>query len=101
VRFRKWKIRRVLAAVKREAAAAVWPAAIAAVFGPMLVALIPGLRGVAAEVLPPGPERLLLSAVVFALGAEVVRCHFLKFSLSRRLRAAGVERDKQPVAEAP
>ena len=55
-------MRHSLARLKREAAAAAWPAVLAAVLGPMLVALVPGLRSVAAEYLPPGPERLLMMA---------------------------------------
>jgi len=78
-------MRQSFARLKREATAAAWPAALAAVLGPMLVALVPGLRGVAAEYLPPGPERLLMMAAVFALGAEIVRCHVLKFRLARKL----------------
>jgi len=88
----------LLARVKRDVQSAAWPAALSAVVGPMTVALVPGLKGVAAEFLPPGPERLLLLAVGFALGAEVVRCHVLIFSLTRRLRAATAAR---PAEEAP
>jgi hypothetical protein len=92
-----------MANAKREATAAAWPAILAAVLGPMLVAVLPGLRGVAAEYLPPGPERLLMMAAVFALGAEIVRCHVLKFRLGRRLRAAEAEtaRLQIPKEEAP
>lgn len=80
-------VRGLMARAKREAMAAAWPAFIAAV-GPLLVALLPGLPSVAAEYLPPGPERLLMMAAVFALGAEIVRCHILKYRLGRRLRTA-------------
>jgi hypothetical protein len=74
--------------IRREATAALWPSVLAAILGPMLVALTPGLRGAAAEFLPPGPERLLMMGSLFGLGAEIVRCHFRKFRLGRRLRSA-------------
>ena len=79
------RVREFIGRLKREATAALWPAALAAVVGPLAVAVLPLLRTTVAEFLPPGPERLVVLASGFALGAEVVRCHVCKFRLGRKL----------------
>lgn len=84
-------VRAFILRVQRNAALAVWPAVVAGVIGPLLIALMPALRGTVAEFLPPGPERLLVTAIICASGAEIVRSHLLKFRLGRRLRAAEAE----------
>ena len=86
MRLWKWNLRGLLADAKQQSKAAVMPAAAAAVTGPVLVALVPLLHRIASTFIPSGPERLILLAAVFALGAEVIRCHFVRFSLARRLR---------------
>lgn len=84
-------VRAFIFRVQRNAALAIWPAVVAAILGPLLIALMPALRGTVAEFLPPGPERVLVTAIMCASGAEIVRSQFLKFRLARRLRAAEAE----------
>jgi hypothetical protein len=86
MRFWRWNVRGLLADARQQTKAAVMPAAGAAVLGPLAVALVPLFHRIAVEFIPNGPERLILLAAVFALGAEVVRCHVIRFSLARRLR---------------
>src|SRR5947209_7110103 len=84
-------MREFIVRVQRKAALAAWPAIVAAIVGPILIALTPPLRGTVAEFLPPGPERVLMMAIICASGAEIVRCHVHKFRLGRRLRLVEAE----------
>ena len=84
-------VRAFIVRVQRDAALAIWPAVLAAILGPVLIALTPALRGTVAEFLPPGPERVLVTALMCASGVEIVRSQIVKFRLTRRLRAAEAE----------
>jgi uncharacterized membrane protein len=67
---------------------------VAAIVGPILIVTVPLLRGTVAEFLPPGPERVLITAIICASGAEIVRCHVRKFRLGRKLRLVEAEVEK-------
>jgi hypothetical protein len=91
VRIRGIAMREFIVRAQRNAALADWPAVVAAIAGPILIALTPPLRGMVAEFLPPGPERVLMAAIICASGAEIARCHVRKFRLGRKLRLVEAE----------
>jgi hypothetical protein len=81
----------VLSAMRRFAVRALLPPALGAIVTPLLVAVLPPLRQVAAEILPAGAERLMVLATAGALGAEIVRAHVERIGFRRRLRVAEAE----------
>ncbi|MFO0807535.1 MAG: hypothetical protein U0746_02845 [Gemmataceae bacterium] len=87
--------------VRRELRNAVLPALTAAAIMPLLVAVTPGLRSVAAEYLPPGPERLLVMMTAFGGIAEFVRLHIIRFRQARQIRILAAELERLQVTDKP